>query len=98
MTDPARLIGAEARRSLRAGEPLRSADLRPALLVRKGGLVTLAYATDTMRLTLTGRALGEGGQGDVVRVLNIQSGRVVEATIDGKDSAIVRGPDRLAVN
>lgn len=97
-TDLARLIGTEARRGLRAGEPLRSADLRTPLMVRKGGLVTLSYSTDTMRLTLSGRALSEGVLGDVVRVLNLQSSRVVEAVIDGKDSAVVRAPDRLATN
>jgi len=98
VTDPAGLVGFEARRFLRAGEPVRVSDLRPPLLVHKGGLVTLSYATPTMRLTLVGRALADGAKGDVVRVLNIQSSRVIEAAIDGTDSASVRGPAPLAAN
>jgi len=75
------LIGLEARRSFRAGEPIRMADVKHPTLVAKGSTVTMIFEAPGLSLSATGRALGEGGDGDSITVLNTVSYRQVQATI-----------------
>src|ERR1700687_3937965 len=53
--------GREAKRALRAGEFLRSSDLKRPALVAKGSNVTMIFETAAVHLTAIGRALAEGG-------------------------------------
>ena len=75
------LVGQEARRSLRAGESLRLADVKHPTLVAKGSTVTMVFDAPGISLSATGRALAEGGQGDSITVLNPVSYRQVQATV-----------------
>ena len=75
------IIGHEATRSLRPGVPLRRGDLRRPLLVKKGEPVTVRVAAGAMILTAQGRAMQDGARGDVVRVLNGKSRRIVEGRV-----------------
>jgi flagella basal body P-ring formation protein FlgA len=75
------VVGREAKRALRAGEVLRASDLKRPTLVAKGSTVTMLFEAPGMRLSASGRALGEGGKGDVIQVLNPTSYRQVEATV-----------------
>jgi flagella basal body P-ring formation protein FlgA len=75
------VAGKETRRALRAGEPIRTTDLKRATLVPKGSTVTMIFDAPGMRLTAVGRALNEGGQGESITVLNPTSYRQVEATV-----------------
>ena len=89
VTDPRYMIGQEPRIQLRAGAPVRGADLQRPVLVPRNSTVTMTVTTPFMRLTTQGRAVEEGGKGDVIRVTNLQSKRVVEAIVDGPGTAIV---------
>ena len=53
----------EARRLLKAGQPLQAADLKAAAVIRKGDPVTLIYATAGVKLTVDGVAQNEAAQG-----------------------------------
>ena len=75
------VLGMSPRRNLRAGQPLRLADLGQPVLAERNGLVTIVLRTATMRLTSQGRALDEGGQGDVIRVKNTKSNRTIFARV-----------------
>ncbi len=75
------VTGKEARRALRAGELIRASDIKRPTLVAKGSTVTMVFEAPGMRLTATGRALTEGGQGQSITVLNPTSYRQVEATV-----------------
>jgi flagellar basal body P-ring formation protein FlgA len=78
------VIGMQARRALRAGQPLRSADIgRPDLVQRDQG-VTLICETPGIYLTVRGKALENGAEGDVVNVLNLQSKRTVSGVVIGR--------------
>jgi flagella basal body P-ring formation protein FlgA len=79
--EPQELIGRTPRRGLPAGAPVLAADLKRPVVVAKGGLVTLILNTGSMRLTARGRALGEGGIGDVISVANAQSRTVVAGVV-----------------
>jgi flagella basal body P-ring formation protein FlgA len=81
VTDPAQVVGREQRRTASEGQPVRARDLSAPRLVMRGGLVTLKVETPYLLITAQGRALQDGGQGDVVRVTNTQSNRTVEGTV-----------------
>ena len=75
------VAGKEARRALKAGELIRTNDLKRPALVAKGSTVTMLFEAPGMRLTATGRALAEGAEGDTITVLNPTSYRKVEALV-----------------
>jgi flagella basal body P-ring formation protein FlgA len=85
--DPAprdRAVGMQARKQLRAGQALRVADLARPDLVQRDQTVTLVYETAGLYLTIRGKALEGGTEGDVVSVLNLQSKRTVTGVVTGR--------------
>ena len=87
--------GLAARRALRAGEPLRAADLTKAEIVQRNEAVTLVYEAPGLMLTIRGKALESGAQGDLVNVLNIQSKRTVQGTVTGRGQVTLAAPRRV---
>jgi flagella basal body P-ring formation protein FlgA len=79
-----RAVGMQARRQLRAGQALRVADLAKPDLVQRDQNVTLIYETAGLYLTVRGKALDSGTEGDVVNVMNLQSKRTVSGTVTGR--------------
>lgn len=79
-----RAVGMQARRQLRAGQALKVADLVRPDLVKKGQAVTLVYQASGLYLTIRGKALDGGTEGDVVGVLNLQSKRTVSGVVTGR--------------
>ena len=77
------LIGRELRRDTDGNIPLRDRDVMPPRLVVRGSLVTMKIETPMMSVTAQGKALQDGKLGDVVRVTNTQSNRVIEGTVAG---------------
>jgi flagella basal body P-ring formation protein FlgA len=90
------IVGKEAKRALRAGEPLRLSDLKHPTLVAKGATVTMVFDAPGVSLTAIGRALAEGGEGDSIAVLNPTSYRQVVAVITGPGTVRVGTPVSLA--
>jgi flagellar basal body P-ring formation protein FlgA len=89
-------IGLALRHQMRAGQPLRASDLMKPEIVQRNEAVTLVYEAPGLTLTMRGKALDSGAQGDVVSVLNGQSHRTVQGTIVGPARIVVRnGAARL---
>ena len=97
VTDTALIIGQEARRPLRAGTPIRVSDLREPITVAKGSTVTMIYRTATILLTATGRAKQSGSAGDVIRVVNTQTDKSIDARILGPDRVEVIAGEQMAL-
>jgi len=89
LVDARALIGREPVRPLRAEAPLRRSDLRRPRLVERGALVTMIASKGPMTLTAIGKAMQSGAKGEIIRLVNTNSNRTVEAR--------VIGPDRVAV-
>lgn len=89
LTDANRLIGQEVRRGTNAGQPMRIGDLRAPILVSKGGIVTMQLQTARMQLSSKGRAMDDASMGDAVRIMNMQSKTVIEATVIGANTVQV---------
>ena len=68
----------------RAGQPLRSADLGKPDLVQRDDNVTLIYEASGIYLTVRGKAVDSGTEGDTVTVLNLQSKRTISGIVVGK--------------
>jgi flagella basal body P-ring formation protein FlgA len=79
----------QARRQLRAGQALRVTDLAKPDLVTRDQNVTLIYESSGLYLTIRGKALEGGTEGDVVNVLNLQSKRTVSGVVVGRGQVSV---------
>lgn len=83
------VVGQAARRSLRAGQTLRPADLMKPDLVARNDMVTILFEVPGITLTARGKALGPGAEGEAVSVINPQSKRVLQATVRGPGLVVV---------
>ena len=90
VTDPARIVGMAAKRSIPANRPVSQNDLQSPRIVAKGEIVTMVLSTPIMRLTAKGKAMQHGSIGDTIRISNTQTNVV----IDG----VVTGPGRVRVD
>jgi flagella basal body P-ring formation protein FlgA len=77
---------------VRAGQPLRAADLMKAEIVQKNDTVMLHYEVPGVVLTMRGKALDSGGAGDMVSVLNVQSKRTIQGVVTGPGHVTVTAP------
>jgi flagella basal body P-ring formation protein FlgA len=91
VTSMDQLAGMQARRVLRAGEPLRGDDVRRPILVTKGSTVTMTFDAPGVTLTAIGKAMTEGGIGETVTILNPVSYRQITGVVTG--SGQVRAGD-----
>jgi flagellar basal body P-ring formation protein FlgA len=91
-TDPAtrdRAVGMQARRQLRAGQAVKVADLAKPDLVQRDQNVTLIYESPGLYLTVRGKAIEGGTEGDVVNVMNLQSKRTVSGVVTGRGQVTI---------
>ena len=79
-----RALGMQARRQLRAGQALKGADVAKPDLVQRDQSVTLIYDAVGVHLTVLGKALENGTEGDVVNVVNLQSKRTISGVVVGR--------------
>lgn len=82
-------IGMQMRRQLRAGQALRVVDLAKPDLVQRDDNVTLVYESTGLYLTMRGKALEGGTEGDTVNVLNLQSKRNVYGVVVGRGQVAI---------
>lgn len=74
----------ESRRNLAQGTVLTPANLSPRLLVHSGQQVTLVLDYNGMQIRSTDEALRSASLGEVVRVRNSQSLKIVEGVVSGE--------------
>ncbi len=82
-------VGMQMRKPLRAGQALKIADLAKPDLVQRDDNVTLIYETAGLYLTMRGKALDNGTDGDTVSVMNLQSKRTVSGVVIGRDQVAI---------
>ncbi|WP_323763949.1 flagellar basal body P-ring formation chaperone FlgA [Marinovum sp.] len=81
LSDPDQIIGRETRVTLYAGRPIRPGDIGPPALVTRNQIVTLHFTAGGLRILADGRALGRGGAGDRIRVMNLSSRATLFGTV-----------------
>ncbi|WP_417347622.1 flagellar basal body P-ring formation chaperone FlgA [Ferrimonas sp.] len=75
------IAGQRARRGIRAGSPIKAQQLMPPLMVERGQQVVMLARGDSFAATTSGVALKGGSEGEVIRVKNSRSGKIVSARI-----------------
>jgi flagella basal body P-ring formation protein FlgA len=85
-----RLVGLEARRSLAAGAILRESDFRRPILIIRNAPVSMEYARGSLIMSAEGRALSNGAEGDIVKVMNSTSKTVLTAIVTGRGKVAVK--------
>ena len=95
--DTHEVIDMAAKRPLRAGEVIATADIEPPRLILRGDLVTLQYTRPGLALSARGRALGDGAKGDIVSVLNEQSKRTIQGVVTAAGTVAVTASGGPAV-
>ena len=81
LTDLKDVIGMVARRSVPAGAVLHPGLVQAPVVIRRGETVVLLARANGMEVRVEGRAMADGAVGDVIRVRNLSSGRVVEGVV-----------------
>lgn len=85
------IVGFAGRSALRAGQIVRIRDLMKPEIVQRNEQITLVYEAPGMVLTIRGKALESGAEGDVISVLNMQSKRTVQGVVSGPNRVTVTG-------
>lgn len=73
LTDPADVVGMEARVSLYAGRPIRASDLREPAVIDRNQVVKLSYQRGSLMIQTDARALDRASAGEVIKVMNLSS-------------------------
>lgn len=82
------LASFEFSRNIKSGEAVRRADLKPALLIRRGQSVAVTLATNSgLELTFRAEALHDARMGESVTLKNLESGKNIQGIVTGKGSA-----------
>lgn len=84
------LVGLEALRNIRSGNPVRSTHVRTPPMARDGQDVTLILRQPGLELQATGRALEDGHKGDTIRVMNDASKEIVEAVVIDNGTLVIQ--------
>ncbi|MBR1092149.1 flagellar basal body P-ring formation protein FlgA [Bradyrhizobium manausense] len=91
-----RAVGMQLRRPMRAGTPIRAADIAKPEFVSRDQSVTVIYQVPGIYLTTRGKALDGGAEGDTVSVLNLQTKRTLTGTVTGRGQVTVQGASQSA--
>ncbi|TYO63945.1 flagellar basal body P-ring formation protein FlgA [Bradyrhizobium hipponense] len=91
-----RAVGMQLRRPMRAGTPIRVADMARPEFVQRDQNVTIIYQVPGLYLTTRGKAVESGAEGDIVSVLNIQTKRTLSGVVTGRGQVTVQGASQSA--
>lgn len=86
---PDEAVGQQLRTAVYEGRPITASHLTAPTLVSRNQIVTLAYESAALRIETEGRALAAGGEGDVIRVMNLTSRTTLNARIKADGSLTV---------
>ncbi|SFO65992.1 flagella basal body P-ring formation protein FlgA [Bradyrhizobium sp. Ghvi] len=91
-----RAVGMQLRRAMRAGTPIRVADIAKPEFVSRDQSVTVIYQVPGIYLTTRGKAIESGAEGDTVSVLNLQTKRTLTGVVTGRGQVTVQGASQSA--
>ena len=83
------IVGMEAKRNLRKGNQVQVSDIDKPVLVSRNQLVSIIISTPLMNLTARGQAREGGSEGDLIKVVNTRSNKIIQARIIGEATVTV---------
>lgn len=81
LSDPADVVGKEARISLYAGRPIRASDLREPAVIDRNQVAKLSYQRGALMIQTDARALDRASVGEVIQVMNLSSKTTLYARV-----------------
>ncbi len=84
------LVGMTARRIIYPGKPIKENDVQYPQIVKRGELITMVFQNGPLSLTAQGKALESGAKGDMIRVVNANSSKTLEAKITAQKEVTVQ--------
>jgi flagella basal body P-ring formation protein FlgA len=75
------VLGKRVRVGMRGNTPVRNDYLERMPIIKSGQIVTIVAENDAFRVTATGRARGNGAEGDTVMVQNLEAQKTMPATV-----------------
>lgn len=84
--------------SIRPNLPIRKAEVEIPRVISKGEEVVISAQNEIMRVTTKGQALEHGTYNSAIKVLNIDSKKVIYATVTGPKHVKVNIPEMATVN
>jgi flagella basal body P-ring formation protein FlgA len=79
--DAAQLENSTLRRGIRARDAIAHSDVEDALIVRSGASVKLVASVGGLGVEVRGIALQRGGRGDVIKVRNLATRKILSGTV-----------------
>ena len=83
------IIGKRAVRSIRENQLITAGMVEDPPVVEKGSRVLIKAESDRILITTIGKVLEDGRNGDLVKVVNISSGKEIYATVKGPELVVV---------
>lgn len=90
LTDPGSAIGKQVRVTIYEGRPIHANLLQAPRLVHRNEIVSVAFQSGALKVLTQGRALSDGGAGDVIRVMNTDSRTIISVQIQ-PDGSLLAG-------
>ncbi len=74
-------LGKEMKRTVYAGKKVNPAYVGNPILVKRNSLISMIYRFGRLEITASGRALDEGGEGDIISIMNLESRKRIHGII-----------------
>ncbi len=91
ITEIENAVGKVAKRDIKKGTVIKNSLLRPDYKVKKRKNVRIIYRNKNINIELMGLALEDGAVGDVIKVKNISSGKVILCKVIKENTVIYLG-------
>ena len=89
--NPDRLVGMKLKRNLSAGLPLTPTMVKAQMVIKRGQRVMLVSRSKGVSVRMQGQALANGAMGELVRVKNLSSKRIVEGRVTNDGEVLIGG-------
>ncbi len=90
------LIGKSPKRTVRSGKPLRMNDVQNPITISKGSAVKMIVKIGNLSVTSTARALEDGGEGDMIKVMSTANKKTLMAIVINPTLVEIPAGGRLA--
>lgn len=90
ITEISDIVGQTLKRRSSENQPIRARDIMKKQLVFRNNTINIIYETANMKLSSIGIALEDGAIGDVIKVRNPSSNKVIQAIVQNdKDAKVI---------
>lgn len=88
------IVGKQMRSSQPAHHILSDRDLEPETVIRRGSMVSVVWEYGNLKISITARSLENGGMGDVIRLLNLSSNKIIQGKVIAGSTVVIPTGER----